>query len=58
MNHDNRPRSFLSAWSANAQILKDTYNQGQEHDACGVGMVAALDGKPAPRQWCRPASTR
>jgi glutamate synthase (NADPH/NADH) large chain len=36
---------FLASWDANSQILKDTYNQTQEHDACGVGMVAALDGK-------------
>ncbi len=36
---------FLASWSHNAQILKDTYNQAQEHDNCGVGLVAALDGK-------------
>ena len=36
---------FLSAWAANAKILKETYSQGQEHDNCGVGLVAALDGK-------------
>ncbi|OYV34707.1 MAG: glutamate synthase subunit alpha, partial [Acidocella sp. 20-61-6] len=36
---------FLSDWQKNAEILKDTYNPAQEHDACGVGLVAALDGK-------------
>jgi glutamate synthase (NADPH/NADH) large chain len=36
---------FLAAWAANAEILRDTYDPSQEHDACGVGMVAALDGK-------------
>ena len=36
---------FLSVWDANTQILKDTYGPEQEHDACGVGLVAALDGK-------------
>jgi glutamate synthase (NADPH/NADH) large chain len=44
MNHETGAE-FLAAWSANAQILKDTYNPAQEHDNCGVGMVAALDGK-------------
>jgi glutamate synthase (NADPH/NADH) large chain len=36
---------FLAAWSSNAEILKHTYDPAQEHDNCGVGMVAALDGK-------------
>ncbi|MDE8344835.1 MAG: glutamate synthase large subunit [Acidocella sp.] len=36
---------FLASWAANAKILKDTYAREQEHDACGVGLVAALDGK-------------
>ncbi len=44
MNHETAPE-FLAAWARNTQILKDTYNATQEHDACGVGMVAALDGK-------------
>jgi glutamate synthase (NADPH/NADH) large chain len=35
---------FLAAWTANSDILRDTYDPSQEHDACGVGMVAALDG--------------
>ena len=35
---------FLAAWAANAGRLEHTYDESQEHDACGVGMVAALDG--------------
>jgi glutamate synthase (NADPH/NADH) large chain len=41
MNED-----FVSAWNANAEILRDTYSPAQEHDACGVGLIAALDGIP------------
>ncbi len=36
---------FLAAWHDNAARLRHTYDPSQEHDACGVGMVAALDGK-------------
>ncbi len=36
---------FVAAWNANAKRLHETYNASQEHDACGVGLVAALDGK-------------
>jgi glutamate synthase (NADPH/NADH) large chain len=36
---------FLAAWTANSEILRETYDPAQEHDACGVGMVAALDGQ-------------
>ncbi|HVE20748.1 MAG TPA: glutamate synthase large subunit [Acidocella sp.] len=36
---------FLASWAHNTELLKDTYNAAQEHDACGVGLVAALDGK-------------
>ncbi len=36
---------FLAAWDANAQALADTYGPAQEHDACGVGLIAALDGR-------------
>ena len=37
---------FVSDWNANVQRLRYTYDPAQEHDACGVGLVAALDGKP------------
>ena len=33
-------------WNANAAALRGTYDPSQEHDACGVGLIAALDGKP------------
>ena len=36
---------FVAAWHANAKRLEQTYDATQEHDACGVGLVAALDGK-------------
>ena len=38
--------AFVEAWARNAELLRDTYDASQEHDACGVGLVAALDGKP------------
>ena len=37
---------FVNAWHRNAEILRDTYSSSQEHDACGVGLIAALDGVP------------
>ncbi len=36
--------AFLAAWRKNEKILEHTYNRADEHDACGVGMIAALDG--------------
>ncbi len=36
---------FVASWLENEKLLADTYDRSQEHDACGVGMVAALDGK-------------
>ncbi len=36
---------FRAAWDANVAALADTYRPADEHDACGVGLVAALDGK-------------
>ena len=38
--------SFVTDWHANVARLRHTYDPSQEHDACGVGLVAALDGKP------------
>ncbi|MBN8929980.1 MAG: glutamate synthase subunit alpha [Rhodospirillales bacterium 69-11] len=37
--------AFLAAWDANTKALRHTYDPAQEHDACGVGVVAALDGR-------------
>jgi glutamate synthase (NADPH/NADH) large chain len=36
---------FVAGWLKNEKLLRHTYDRAQEHDACGVGMVAALDGK-------------
>ncbi len=45
MTHETAPE-FLAAWEKNREILRETYTPAMEHDACGVGLVAALDGKP------------
>ena len=45
---DMQPESaaeFLARWDANRAILRGTYNPADEHDSCGVGVIAALDGK-------------
>jgi glutamate synthase (NADPH/NADH) large chain len=41
-------RQFVQQWRANEQRLKDAhvYRPEDEHDACGVGFVAAIDGVP------------
>ncbi len=36
---------FIAAWNANAATLSGTYDPAQEHDSCGVGVIAALDGR-------------
>ncbi len=36
---------FVAGWAANAERLAGTYDASQEHDACGVGLIAALDGR-------------
>ena len=45
MPHRDSAARFLQSWQANAQALAGTYHPSQEHDACGVGLVAALDGQ-------------
>lgn len=37
--------SFVEQRKKNEAILKDVYSTEQEHDACGVGFVVALDGQ-------------
>ena len=39
---------FIAEWRANAERLArdGLYDPASEHDACGVGLVAAIDGKP------------
>ncbi|MFQ5619204.1 MAG: glutamate synthase large subunit [Rhodospirillales bacterium] len=41
-------RRFIRDWRANARHLAENglYDPADEHDACGVGFVAAIDGKP------------
>ncbi|MGH6718359.1 MAG: glutamate synthase large subunit, partial [Alphaproteobacteria bacterium] len=43
-----RGSAFVDAWRANARHLasEGLYDPAFEHDACGVGFVAAIDGKP------------
>ncbi|HEX7391114.1 MAG TPA: glutamate synthase large subunit, partial [Acidiphilium sp.] len=36
---------FVAAWHENAARIAGSYDASQEHDACGVGLIAALDGK-------------
>jgi glutamate synthase (NADPH/NADH) large chain len=35
---------FVAEWRQNVASLKGLYDPAEEHDACGVGFVAALDG--------------
>ena len=35
----------IADWNANVALLRDTYRPQDEHDACGVGLVASLDGR-------------
>jgi glutamate synthase (NADPH/NADH) large chain len=39
---------FVQDWQKNAEHLtaNHAYDSSQEHDACGVGLIAAIDGKP------------
>ncbi|MFN4089591.1 MAG: glutamate synthase large subunit [Alphaproteobacteria bacterium] len=41
--------ALVAEFRANAERLAAAglYDPGQEHDACGVGFIAALDGKPS-----------
>lgn len=38
-------QNFVREYRDNVKRLQDVYDPSQEHDACGVGFVAALDGK-------------
>ena len=41
-------RTDIPAWEAQAERLarEGLYDPAEEHDACGVGLVAAIDGTP------------
>ena len=43
--------SWLDRYNKNKQKLVDAnlYDSMEEHDACGVGFIAAIDGKPNRR---------
>ncbi|WP_025813133.1 glutamate synthase central domain-containing protein, partial [Komagataeibacter kakiaceti] len=43
---ERQPTGFVQEWEDNAKAISGLYDPTQEHDACGVGMVAALDGRP------------
>ena len=36
---------FIASWHSNVAALRHTYDPSQEHDSCGVGLIAALDGR-------------
>lgn len=42
---------YIEAWRRNARHLSENglYDPRDEHDACGVGLVASIDGKPSRR---------
>jgi glutamate synthase (NADPH/NADH) large chain len=42
---------FIANWKVNAESLarEGLYDPADEHDACGVGLIAATDGKPRRR---------
>ncbi len=43
--HNHAFEDFVAAWRGNADRLAATHRPSDEHDACGVGLVAALDGE-------------
>jgi glutamate synthase (NADPH/NADH) large chain len=44
----NQGEQFVTEYKANVEALAaaHAYDPADEHDACGVGMIAAIDGKP------------
>jgi len=46
--HDENTNADIARYLANARKLEaaHAYSPDREHDACGVGLVAAIDGKP------------
>ncbi|MFS3136466.1 glutamate synthase large subunit [Gluconacetobacter sacchari] len=38
-------QDFVAAWQGNARAIGGLYDATQERDACGVGLIAALDGR-------------
>ena len=48
MTKMNDDRTFIRDWRDNQQRLTEAhaYRPEDEHEACGVGLIAAIDGKP------------
>ena len=48
MDKTSEGTDFGTAWQGEAARLarEGLYDPGQERDACGVGLVASIDGKP------------
>jgi len=48
VDHPDTGARFVSEYAANERLLRETglYAPEDEHDACGVGLIAAIDGKP------------
>ncbi|MFT8680702.1 MAG: glutamate synthase large subunit, partial [Gluconacetobacter sp.] len=38
-------QDFVAEWQDNAQAISGLYDATQERDACGVGLIASLDGR-------------
>ncbi|OAG75794.1 Glutamate synthase large chain [Acetobacter malorum] len=43
--HGESAKEFFEAWDNNVAALDGLYDPTDERDSCGVGLVAALDGK-------------
>jgi glutamate synthase (NADPH) large chain len=41
----NQGEAFVADWHDNARAISGLYDPSQEHDACGVGLIASLDGR-------------
>ncbi|MCP4330380.1 MAG: glutamate synthase large subunit [Alphaproteobacteria bacterium] len=48
MDNDVDSQGFVDTWRRNSSRLTEAgaYDPSREHDSCGVGMIAAIDGKP------------
>ena len=48
MQNKGKGATFVDEWRANAAWLQThgLYNPEREHESCGVGLVASIDGRP------------
>jgi glutamate synthase (NADPH/NADH) large chain len=51
INHTETAAEFVTTWQSEAKRLErdGMYDPADEHASCGVGMIAAIDGKPTRR---------